>query len=198
MRDLQAAIVPAYAEAIPLTDGWGRDFIVQSSANEYRLWSVGKDGAIERSMNGGATTGYDADIVFANGDFVQWPERWQSDLGEAGMVPGASPEPASGAKVETSPRPAPRPARTSMPRIDRSIRRTSEHLARQLPVVPVHEAHLYTGRTVDVYGHDGSYLKGTLIGATAEGIVLDRGVGGTIMNYTVDKAEIRKLQVHPK
>ena len=44
----------------------------------YAIVSTGKDGASESTLNGGATTNFDCDIVYSNGSFIQFPEGMQS------------------------------------------------------------------------------------------------------------------------
>lgn len=91
IEELAALLEPAYIQAMPRTDGWGRALKYESwledEADEvptlYALGSAGKDGAWERrdlvDTPEGTTRGFDADIVLVNGDFVQFPE---------GMDPG--------------------------------------------------------------------------------------------------------------
>ena len=42
----------------------------------YTLISYGKDG-IPGPLTGGPTSSYDCDIVYANGQFFQWPQGGQ-------------------------------------------------------------------------------------------------------------------------
>ena len=75
---LAALIEPAYVRKLPLTDGWSRSFIVDSTFVQYTVWSGGSDGG---SMNyvGGPTSSIRDSIVFSGGVFVQWPEGQQTD-----------------------------------------------------------------------------------------------------------------------
>jgi general secretion pathway protein G len=78
VEELKTYVVPAYIRTLPGHDGWGNDFIVQSSPREYVLLSTGRDGLLDESEPAGATNTYDSDIVFSNGSFVQWPEGRQN------------------------------------------------------------------------------------------------------------------------
>jgi hypothetical protein len=66
---------------VPQTDGWGTAFEIASDAAGvgYTLGSAGKDKAwVGVTGDGGKTTNFDTDIVFINGQFVQWPEGIQN------------------------------------------------------------------------------------------------------------------------
>ncbi len=81
---LQKALTPKYITQFPLKDGWGNDFEFriggykpESGASTYVIRSVGKD----RKPDARAyvhrfrpVAGFDADIVFAEGNFFQGPE----------------------------------------------------------------------------------------------------------------------------
>jgi hypothetical protein len=58
-----------------LSDAWGRPFQYHSDADgtTYALISYTTDGEYDRLGKAGPTSSYDCDIVFSNGDFVQWP-----------------------------------------------------------------------------------------------------------------------------
>jgi len=73
---------PTYIKKLPQRDGWNRDIQVINDANgtSYTLYSYGKDGTGGASTwltQPGSTTDFNADIVFANGQFYQWPEGQQ-------------------------------------------------------------------------------------------------------------------------
>jgi general secretion pathway protein G len=86
MDDLKALLVPTYVSQLPATDGWNRPLKYESWLDNetdevptiYALGSAGKDGLWERKdlvdTPEGLTTDYNADIVFINGAFVQYPE----------------------------------------------------------------------------------------------------------------------------
>jgi|GEM_PF-4010294 len=76
---------PLYIRVLPLKDAWGDPFLYWSDGREYILLSTGGDGVIDRYYrlgplgedNGfsGAVAEEGTDIVFANGQFFQWPEN---------------------------------------------------------------------------------------------------------------------------
>jgi hypothetical protein len=76
---------PIYIRTLPHLDGWGREFLVYSDGTCYYLVSAGGEGLFDREypsdcagdLGSGATTDPAADIIFANGQFVQWPEGTQ-------------------------------------------------------------------------------------------------------------------------
>jgi len=75
------SLQPAYVRALPLKDGWGHEFHVRSDGESYVLVSAGKDGELDRDWtelsDSGATTQFNSDIVFSDGQFVAWPEGTQ-------------------------------------------------------------------------------------------------------------------------
>jgi hypothetical protein len=60
-----------------LNDGWNNTFVVDSIATQYTISSNGKDGAPSGCTTGTLTTLFNADICFANGQFVQYPQGSQ-------------------------------------------------------------------------------------------------------------------------
>ena len=74
LQDLEVELVPTYVPELPQTDGWGREFVIQSDAAGYMIQSAGGDGTFESDPPGGATSQVDADIILASGSFVQWPD----------------------------------------------------------------------------------------------------------------------------
>jgi type II secretion system protein G len=78
--NLQSYLVPTYIKTLPRRDGWSRDIQVSVHQDNYSLWSYAKDGSGGPSTwVGGQTTDFSADIVFANGQFYQWPEGVQTN-----------------------------------------------------------------------------------------------------------------------
>ncbi|MDH3626613.1 MAG: type II secretion system protein GspG [Acidobacteriota bacterium] len=69
---LQSALVPLYTESIPSEDGWSNTYVVDSVPFEYTIASGGKDGGAINVV-GGETAYFDDAIIFANGQFYQWP-----------------------------------------------------------------------------------------------------------------------------
>jgi general secretion pathway protein G len=92
--DLVSALVPTYIRAIPEVDGWGTklQYVCLKDATTpdsekcagYVLGSAGKDMRFEQdsiaSLVGQpprATTNFDCDIVYSNGNFLEYPEGVQ-------------------------------------------------------------------------------------------------------------------------
>ncbi len=69
-------IEPVYIKKAPEQDGWGTDFYYGSDRNDYTVRSYGKDGT-STTATGGKTTDFNADIIFSDGSFLQWPEGQQ-------------------------------------------------------------------------------------------------------------------------
>jgi Type II secretion system (T2SS), protein G len=79
---LAKLISPIYLRICPQTDGWGHrfEYYVSPDGQNYRIISGGADGHVEPgsrqigSRMKGATASSSADIVFENGQYVQYPE----------------------------------------------------------------------------------------------------------------------------
>ncbi len=73
-------IEPTYVKKIPAQDGWNTTFHwIGDTSNglDYTIICYGKDrtsGAIQLGLR---TTNFNDDIVFSDGQFVQWPEGLQ-------------------------------------------------------------------------------------------------------------------------
>ncbi|MCP3982019.1 MAG: hypothetical protein GY716_22165 [bacterium] len=70
---------PVYIRRLPLTDGWGNPILVwHDGVENYRIVASGADAEIEGDHEGIThpirPTTSDADIVFVNGWFKQWPD----------------------------------------------------------------------------------------------------------------------------
>ena len=77
---VETVLEPVYIGTLPLVDGWQNAMVYQPGATAgagYTVRSVGKDGATEGSPAGGSTGDFDCDLLFVNGQFVQWPEGMQ-------------------------------------------------------------------------------------------------------------------------
>lgn len=74
-------VSPTYVKQVPLADGWNSWFLssVDSTGSIYALASAGRDGTMAATTGTvlGPTTDFNADIVYVNGSFVQWPEGVQ-------------------------------------------------------------------------------------------------------------------------
>jgi type II secretion system protein G len=93
-EQLSGTLTPTYVKILPRTDGWGNQYRFRTSepfgdeadADEYVVWSAARDGSADgangwqatASSPGGATTNFNADIVFSQGVFLQYPEGMQS------------------------------------------------------------------------------------------------------------------------
>ena len=77
---LEPVLEPVYIGNLPAVDGWQNVMVYTPSATAgvgYTVRSTGKDGATEGSPAGGMTGDFDCDILFVDGQFVQWPEGMQ-------------------------------------------------------------------------------------------------------------------------
>jgi prepilin-type N-terminal cleavage/methylation domain-containing protein len=79
-------LIPTYIRNASRTDGWGfpLEFRVDQAigsatpAAAYSLRSPGRDGKYQGTVyEGGATTDFDCDILYASGQFIAWPEGVQ-------------------------------------------------------------------------------------------------------------------------
>lgn len=76
VSDCLASSLPGEALAdLELNDAWGRPILYHSdgAGKSYLLISYATDGEFDGLGRAGPTSSYNADIVFADGDFVQWP-----------------------------------------------------------------------------------------------------------------------------
>jgi len=78
VTNLQTYLEPTYIKKLPSADGWNRDIMVINAADgtSYTLYSRGKNGN-KGSWSQGPKHDFNDDIVFANGQFYQWPEGQQ-------------------------------------------------------------------------------------------------------------------------
>jgi len=72
-------VSPIYMKTVPTTDGWQNVWDCDSNAtgSQYTITSSAKDGA-QGTNAGGTTTDFNCDIVFAGGQFFQWPQGTQT------------------------------------------------------------------------------------------------------------------------
>ncbi len=76
---LTTKLTPTYLKVLPLNDGWGSALLYGGDAarQTYCLWSLGRDGKDDTNAAGGATTDFNSDIVFCQGQFTEFPEGMQ-------------------------------------------------------------------------------------------------------------------------
>ena len=75
---LDTLLVPQFMKKIPPFDGWGNPLEFGAGQRTYAIRSPGRDGVYEGdTYQNGATHHHDCDIVFANGNFVQYPDVQQ-------------------------------------------------------------------------------------------------------------------------
>jgi type II secretion system protein G len=70
---------PTYIKIVPMVDGWASwfNYDVSTAGTDYMIRSCGRDGIPESSPSYGPTTNFNADIIFTNGVFVQYPDGVQ-------------------------------------------------------------------------------------------------------------------------
>ena len=80
-NNLQLALSPTYIKLIPMKDGWDSYFLYTTDANfnDYIIVSAGKDGVVSVTAGTieGPTTDFNSDIVFVDGQFMQFPDGIQ-------------------------------------------------------------------------------------------------------------------------
>jgi len=78
---LNGQVVPTYIRVLPLTDGWSSFFLYDSGTatnnQNYVIYSNGKDGS-SVAPAWGETTNFNDDIVFIDGQFVNYPAGAQN------------------------------------------------------------------------------------------------------------------------
>jgi len=79
-KSAQGYISPTYIRVAPLSDGWNSWFLYNTDTNgtAYVLASAAKNGIEDApGGSGGPTTDFNSDIVYINGQFVNYPEGVQ-------------------------------------------------------------------------------------------------------------------------
>jgi type IV pilus assembly protein PilA len=74
-------VAPTYIRVLPLVDGWSSWFLYTSAgANQqhYAIVSNGKNGTKDGLNATPETTNFNADIIFADGQFLQYPSGAQN------------------------------------------------------------------------------------------------------------------------
>jgi general secretion pathway protein G len=67
-----------YIRSFNPADGWGEPVVYDSDGSHYTIISHGGNKAPDPPYFFGTTSTFDADIVFAGGSFLQWPDGPQS------------------------------------------------------------------------------------------------------------------------
>ena len=84
--ELRPHLTPTYMQDFPQRDHWGHPLRYEWSPDGYAIASAGRDGIWQRphlrDYTSAATTSLDCDIVFANGNFVQFPDSGPHPLGD--------------------------------------------------------------------------------------------------------------------
>src|SRR5271169_2149822 len=73
---LNGQVTPTYIRILPLTDGWSSWFLYDAAGakrQDYVIYSNGKDGTKDAAIVYGETTNFNNDIIFIDGQFVQYP-----------------------------------------------------------------------------------------------------------------------------
>jgi general secretion pathway protein G len=72
-------VSPIYMKTVPTSDGWNNAWDCDSNANgnQYTITSAAKDGQ-QGAQTGGQTQDFNCDIMFAGGQFFQWPQGTQT------------------------------------------------------------------------------------------------------------------------
>ncbi len=72
-------LTPTYIQVPPRRDGWSHFMVynVDNGFSKYNIRSYGRNGTVD-AVSCGTTTDFNADILFSNGTFVQWPEGVQN------------------------------------------------------------------------------------------------------------------------
>ncbi len=79
LESLAPYLEPTYIKKVPVSDGWNRPLLYDGSAKSYTLLSCGGNGTVDAPWGHGPTTGFQEDIVFVDGQFLQWPEGLQTE-----------------------------------------------------------------------------------------------------------------------
>ena len=85
--ELAAVLEPEYLVTVPRTDGWEQPFVYvcwspqedPERCDSYRVASGGRNKQLEQELGtyqpgSFATSDYDEDIVYGDGNFLRWPE----------------------------------------------------------------------------------------------------------------------------
>lgn len=71
----ERALKPKYIRKFPRVDGWGNEFEVRIGAKSYAIRSRGSDGDAQPVIRFNyRIQSFEEDLVFADGNFIQYPE----------------------------------------------------------------------------------------------------------------------------
>jgi general secretion pathway protein G len=80
---LELALEPVHIRILPTEDPWRNPMRYVSDGVVYTTGSLARDGRFGGNLTvegaAGATSDFDCDIVFSNGQFLQWPAGTQVD-----------------------------------------------------------------------------------------------------------------------
>lgn len=85
-EDLAYGLMPTYMKDLPRLDGWGNPmeygaeygWDAAEGSDRYQIRSAGLNGAWDASIAPGPTTGFECDIVYADGSFLVYPDGVQA------------------------------------------------------------------------------------------------------------------------
>ena len=73
---VHGALSPKYIRKMPRLDGWGNEFEVRVGVKSYAIRSRGSDGHADPKIRFNyRIQSFEEDLVFADGNFIQYPEE---------------------------------------------------------------------------------------------------------------------------
>jgi type II secretory pathway pseudopilin PulG len=72
--ELNRALTPTYIRVLPRADAWGSPFQFTAGDTTFSVRALGRDHRAQLAQGAGASTDFDRDIVFSNGEFFAYPE----------------------------------------------------------------------------------------------------------------------------
>jgi type II secretion system protein G len=79
VSNLAPSLEPTYMKRVPRYDAWGTELHIGSTPGAYSIFSYGADRqpGEENTNRIEVTTDYDCDIIYSDGQFVQYPDGVQ-------------------------------------------------------------------------------------------------------------------------
>ena len=82
---MDTMLAPTYIKSLPENDGWGNSVGLRrragsaTAAQQYAITSYGRDehSRVPRRPRSRTTTNFDCDIIYSQGQFLQYPEGVQ-------------------------------------------------------------------------------------------------------------------------